>query len=128
MKTVILAQASSGLAGSDLLNLKISDSKDGIKEVYDDNDKPRKICQLSLERKRTHIKFTTFFSEEAVEAIEKYLEFEREDIQPDDPLFSRYRAGGDHLSTMAIQHSYRELNRYLNWETDEDGFYKLSAT
>ena len=37
MKAVILAQASSGLAGSDLLNLKISHFKDGIKEVYDDN-------------------------------------------------------------------------------------------
>ncbi|MDY9923210.1 tyrosine-type recombinase/integrase [Methanobacterium sp.] len=48
-------------------------------------------------------------------------------MQPDDPLFSRYRAGGDHLSTMAIQHSYRELNRYLNWKTYEDGFYKVTS-
>jgi len=37
MKAVLLAQASSGLAGSDLFNLKISHFKDGIKEVYDDN-------------------------------------------------------------------------------------------
>jgi len=127
MKAVILAQASSGLAGSDLLNLKISDFKEGIKEVYDDNDERRRICQLNLKRKKTHVKFTTFFNEEAVEAIERYLEFEREDIKPDDALFSRYKSGGDHMTTMAIQHSYRDLNKFLNWKPDADGYHKATS-
>jgi integrase len=106
--------------------LKISDFTEGIKEVYDDNDKLRRICQLNLERKKTHVKFRTFFSE-AVEAIERYLDFERLDIKPDDALFSRYKSGGDHLTTMAIQHSYRDLNRYPNWMPDEDGFYRATS-
>ncbi len=38
--------------------------------------------------------------------------------------FQGIKSGGDHMTTMAIQQSYRELNRYLNWKTDEDGFYK----
>jgi integrase len=109
------------------LNLKISDFKDEIKEVYDDNDEPRQICQLSLEQKKTHVKFTTFFSEDAVEAIERYLEFERENIHPDDALFSWYKSGGDHMTTMAIQHSYREINKFLNWEPNEDGFNKATS-
>nr|WP_319372817.1 tyrosine-type recombinase/integrase [uncultured Methanobacterium sp.] len=127
MKAVILAQASSGLAISDLLNLKLSDFKEGIQKVYDDNDEPCRICQLSLERKKTHVKFTTFFSEEAVEAIETYLEFERLDVNDDGALFSRYQSGGNHMSTMAIQHSYRELNRFLGWVPDEGGFYKATS-
>jgi len=127
MKAVILAQASSGLAGSDLLNLKISHFKEGIKEVYDDNGELRRICQLSLERKKTHVKFTTFFNEEAVRAIERYLEFERKDIKPDDALFSRYKSGGDHMTPMAIQQSYRDINKFLNWEPDEDGFYRATS-
>lgn len=80
------------------------------------------VCQLSLERKKTHVKFTTFFNEEAVRAIERYLEFEREDIKPDDALFSMYRSGGDHMTPMAIQQSYRDINKFLNWEPDKDGF------
>jgi hypothetical protein len=43
MKAVILAQASSGLAGSDLLNLKISHFQDGIREVYDDSGELRRL-------------------------------------------------------------------------------------
>lgn len=61
------------------------------------------------------------FSEEAVEAIKIYLEFERLDIK-DDASFSRYQSGGDHMNTMVIQHSYRELNRFLGWVPDDGGF------
>jgi len=82
---------------------------------------------LSLERKKTHVKFTTFFSEEVVETIETYFEFERLDMGDDDALFSRYQSGGDHMSTMAIQHSYRELNWFLGWVPDEGGFYKATS-
>lgn len=37
-----------------------------------------------IKRKITVVKFTTFFSEENVESIKRYLEFEMEDIKPDD--------------------------------------------
>ena len=45
----------------------------------------------------------------------------------DDALFSRYQSGGNHMSTMAIQHSYRELNRFLGWVPDDGGFYKATS-
>jgi len=48
-------------------------------------------------------------------------------MEDDDALFSRYQSGGDHMSTMAIQHSYRELNRFLGWVPDEGGFYKATS-
>jgi len=49
------------------------------------------------------------------------LEFGRLDTKDEDALFSRYQSGGDHMSTMAIQHSYR-LNCFLGWVPDEGGF------
>ena len=91
MKAMILAQLSSGLTGVDLLKLKIENFKEGIKEVYDDNGYLRKVCMLRLVRQKTNKEFTTFFSEEAVLAIEKYLELERINPKPDEALFSSYK-------------------------------------
>lgn len=68
MKALSYHKSHPNWQGRNLLNLKISDFKDGIKEVYD-NDEVRKTYQLFLEGKKTHINFTTFFSEEVVEAI-----------------------------------------------------------
>ena len=44
----------------------------------------------------------------------------------DDALFSRNQSNGDHMSTRVIQHSYRELNNFIGWVTDEGGFYKAT--
>ncbi|MBI4812993.1 MAG: hypothetical protein HY802_01070 [Methanobacterium sp.] len=66
---MINKNASSGLEGSDLLNLKNFRLQGRIKEVYDDNDEPQKICQLSLERKHTSNSLLSLVKE-AVETIE----------------------------------------------------------
>ncbi|MDO5836095.1 MAG: hypothetical protein Q4P17_06265 [Methanobacterium sp.] len=31
------------------------------------------------------------------------------------------------MTTMAIQHSYREINKFLNWEPNKDGFNKATS-
>jgi integrase len=83
-KAVILAQTSSGISGIDLRNLSIYDyenSKKTIKRTVINDDGTEKeidvtICMLFLLREKTkksNKKFITFFSPEAVEAIDKYL-------------------------------------------------------
>lgn len=111
MKAVVLAQASSGLTGVDLLKLKLKDFNEGLIEVLDKKTKCKKrICQLKLVRIKTYKEFTTFISEESVNAIERYLKLERNDPQPDDALFTASRADRDHLFTVSLQQAYKNLN------------------
>lgn len=121
MKAMIIAQLSSGLTGVDLLNLKVEDFKEGIREVYDDNGYLRRVCMLYLFKQKTDKEFTTFFSEEAVIAIEKYLELERVNPKADDSLFSSYKTSGSHIKTQTLQMAYRQLNNYLGWKHEERG-------
>lgn len=128
MKAMILAQLSSGLTSIDLLNLKIEDFKDGIREVYDENGKLRKICMLNLVRQKTDKEYTTFFSEEAVNAIETYLEHERIKPLPDEALFSSYKMGEGFMTTTALQAAYRQLNKSLEWEQEEKGRFRKATS
>ncbi len=129
MKAMILAQASSGLASSDMLNLKLQDFQDGLCKVYDDiTDSYRRICCLNLERKKTGVEFTTFFSEETVKAIETYLEIERINPQPEEALFSSYKIGSGFMTTTALQSSYRQLNNYLGWKQEERGRFRKATS
>ncbi|MGZ7135034.1 MAG: hypothetical protein ACXVHY_04095 [Methanobacterium sp.] len=90
MKAMILAQLSSGLTSIDLLNLTVKDFKDGIRKVHDNNGQLRKICMLNLVRQKTDKEYTTFFSEEAINAIENYFEQDRIKPLSDEALFSSY--------------------------------------
>ncbi len=83
---------------------------------------------MNLERKKTGVKFTTFFSEETVKAIETYLEIERVDPKPEEALFARYKAGGDPITTTALQDSYRKLNDYLGWSQEEKGEFRKATS
>jgi hypothetical protein len=74
---MIFAQLSIGLTGVDMLNLKVKDFYDGLIESIDDNGVKMHVYMLHMFRKKTDKEFTTFFSEEAVIGIEKYLECER---------------------------------------------------
>jgi len=65
---------------------------------------------LKLVRIKTYKEFTTFISEEPVNAIERYLKLERNDPQPDDALFTASRADRDHLFTVSLQQAYKNLN------------------
>ncbi len=67
-KAIILTLASSGLAQSDLLELKISDFKKG----YDDKTG---ITTLQLRRIKTKVNFITFLSSEASIAVLDYINY-----------------------------------------------------
>jgi integrase len=121
-KAIILAQAFSGLSIVDVVNLKIKDFKEGLIELND-----IKICRLTLERNKTNVKFTTFLSDESITAIDKYLEFERIDPKPEEALFSSYKDGGRHMTTSAIQESYRILNRFPGWKSEKGKFSKATS-
>lgn len=71
-KALILAQVSSGLSNADLVNLRVGQFKSGRH--------PSGITVLKdLRRQKTRntspIKFITFFSKEATEAIDEYLDY-----------------------------------------------------
>ncbi len=67
-RAIILAMASSGLAQSDILDLKIKDFRRGY-------DLKSNITTLRLRRIKTQYDFITFFSPEASKAIVAYLKY-----------------------------------------------------
>ena len=83
---------------------------------------------LHLVRQKTNKEFTTFFSEEAVISIEKYLELERINPNPDEALFSSYKKIGSHMKTTSLQMSYRYLNNYLGWEQEDRGRFRKATS
>lgn len=129
LRAIILTQTSSGLAISDVLGLTVKDFYNGLIEIYDEKvDEKIRICKLSLERIKTGVKFTTFLNEEAVDAIEKYLMFERTNTTPEQALFSSYKNGETPITTIAIQDAYRNLNDYMGWEHQEKRqFHKFTS-
>lgn len=125
VKAIILFQASSGISGADLVEMKVKDFKKGVIEVYDKKArKNRKICMIKRKRVKTGEKFTTFLSEEAVEAIDKYLELERVDPKPNDALFSNGKNSGEPMKSITLHSAYRNLNKYLGWKTEEKGQFR----
>jgi integrase len=72
-KAVVLVGVSSGLAATDICNLKVGDFKKGY-------DEKTKITTLKLTRIKTGVKFTTFLSPEASTAVLNYLKYR--DRQP----------------------------------------------
>lgn len=123
LRAIILTQCSSGLAISDVVDLKVNDFFNGLTEVYDENDEKRRICKLSLKKIKTGVNFTTFLNEEAVNAIEKYLKLERVNVTQEQPLFSSYKNGESHMNQLAVQEAYRNLNDQLGWKNKEKGQY-----
>lgn len=121
-KAIILTQVSSGLSVADVVTLRIKDFTDGIHNVED-----TRLCRLTLSRNKTDVQFTTFLSDEAITAIEKYLEFERINPQPEEPLFSRYKAGGKPITTNGIQESYRVFNRLAGWKPEKGKYRKATS-
>jgi len=63
-RAILLTIVSSGLARAEILNLKLSD-------IGDVDEKG--ITTLKLQRQKSNVKFTTFLSQEATEAIQEYL-------------------------------------------------------
>ena len=71
-KADVLGQASSGLSNSDLLNLRIDTFKNGL---HSSGITVFKNMVRQKMRKKTPVKFITFFSKEATETINAYLEY-----------------------------------------------------
>lgn len=129
MKAIILIQSSSGLSGVDLINLKVKDFQEGLKEVYDKKSrKTKKICRLHLTREKTKKEFITFLSEEAVEAVEKYLELGRKEPKPDEPLISNKKYQGKQIHQVTLHQAYRNINEYLGWTNEERGRFRKATS
>jgi integrase len=71
-KALILGQASSGMSNADLLNLTIEQFKNGRHHT---GITVLKDVRRQKTRNKTSVKYITFFSREATEAIDAYLEF-----------------------------------------------------
>lgn len=67
-KAIILVGVSSGLAATEIINLRIKDFRDGYDPESD-------IVCFELKRQKTDIEFTTFISPEATRAVFDYLQF-----------------------------------------------------
>lgn len=125
IRAIILVQASSGLSAQDISKLRVKDFRNGIIEQYDRvNKKYWNICKLNFERSKDGESYFTFLSEEAVEAVQDYLLFER-DIQGDnDALFSDAKDSGKPFTVAGIQEAYRRLNDSLGFKPENKGEYR----
>jgi len=129
-RAIILTMTSSGLAQSDVLNLRIKDFKRGI-------DEKTNITTLELRRIKTQCNFITFLSPEATKAILEYLEYrnrvpkdknqslliahEKRRIRSDDNyLFCKHDVPGRYLQTL------NEKDRRLNAQGLMDMFRELA--
>lgn len=129
-RAIILTMASSGLAQSDVLDLRIKDFKRGI-------DEKTNITTLELRRIKTQCNFITFLSPEATKAVLEYLEYrnrvpkdtnqsiliahEKRRIRSDDNfLFCKHDVPGRYLQTL------NEKDRRLNAQGLMDMFRELA--
>jgi integrase len=119
LKAIILTQASSGLAISDVVKLKIKNFQEGLKDVGEG----KQICQFHLRRQKTDKEFYTFISFEAVESIEEYLKTERKEYGSEDFIFSNAFRNKP-VTEDLIQKDFRVLNKRLKNVPKEPGAYR----
>lgn len=67
-KAIVLVGLSSGMGASDIRNLKVIDFKNGQDDVT-------KITRLNITRIKTGVKYTTFLTPEATDAVDAYLKY-----------------------------------------------------
>ena len=123
IKALLLTQATSGLAISDVLKITIKQFKDGLIQLDDE----RQICRIHQKRTKTSREHYTFISFEAVEMIQKYLKRERGKYQLKWPLFASERNSEKQYSTKGYQTALSRLNEMLGWSTDKWKFNKLTS-
>lgn len=124
MKAIILFIINSGTSRSDVLNLRIVDyincthefhnsNTDDVYEVIDilNNLLDAGITvtpRLELKRQKTGVEYYTFFSVEAVRAINDYL-LTRKDLKSDDKLFK--------IEKSYLNQKFRDLNKKIGLGT-----------
>jgi len=115
-KALILCMFQSGLGVSEICNLNYDDVK---------NELEAGILPLSLKlvRKKTNVKFKTFFGRDAVKYLKLYLET-RGKLKPEDPLFTKQRARGGEkrINITTIEQTFSEIAKNLNFIEQTDGY------
>lgn len=118
-KAIILTQFSSGLSNSDVVKLTVDQFWEGL----DDND----ICTIRTRRQKNENEFVTFLSPEAVGVIRSYLQVERDNLDREQPLFTKFKTSNEPLETIAIVHTYARLNDALGWDKDGNKWRKITG-
>lgn len=115
-KALILCMFQSGLGINEICELNYGD----VQEELENNILP--LC-LKLVRKKTKVKFKTFFGRDTVHYLRLYLAT-RKDLEPDSPLFlkERIRGGQDRITDHAIQQSFSEIAKDLDFIKQNGGF------
>lgn len=124
LKSLILTQATSGLALIDVLNLDVNQFHEGLIHL----DKEHEICRIHQARSKTGREHYTFISYEAVDLIKKYLTLERKEPVTG-PLFAASRKGNKRYSTESYRNAVNRLNNKLGWknEVEEYNYGKLTT-
>lgn len=127
MRSLILVQASSGISSKHLIHLKVKDYKKGLVPLKDINDFKRVIGSFSLTRDDGE-PFKTFISEETVVSIQNYLDLERVNPKPSEPLFTRSKNDKSPIHLATLQKAYRKLNARIGWKTEEKGSFRKATS
>lgn len=101
-KAIFLMMVSSGMSIEDVLDLKYQDIKDQLEA----GEKPLEIRFARVKNNKNYI---TFLSSEAVNVLKQYIETERKDIKPNDPVFINSR--GKPLIYSAIRRVLVDLSK-----------------
>ena len=115
-KALILCIFQSGLGINEIIELNYGD-------VQEELEKGTLPLYLKLVRKKTQIKFKTFFGTDAVYYLRLYLAT-RKDLNPESPLFvkERLRGGEERITDCAVQQSFSEMAKDLSFIKQNGGF------
>jgi|GEM_PF-1910372 len=115
-KAIIICTFQSGLGVNETANLNYGD----VQEELEKNILP--LC-LKLVRQKTQVQFKTFFGRDAVHYLKLYLAT-RKDLKPDSPLFikERIRGGEERITAGAIEQSFSEISKDLDFIKQNGGF------
>lgn len=123
LKALILTQASSGMARTDVVKLTIKQFENGLIDIGNDC----KICKISMRRTKTNQEHITFIGFEAVELIQKYLKYERGEYHSDWPLFSAEKGLKRGFTEYGYSTAINRLNKRLGWENKKWLFSKSTT-
>lgn len=123
IKALILTQATSGMAQSDVLKITVKQFENGLVDIGNG----RKICKISMKRTKTGQEHVTFIGFEAVELIQKYLQYERGEYQPEWALFSAEKGIEKPFTTNGYNSAMKRLNKRLGCDNEKWLFGKLTT-
>jgi len=123
LKALILTQATSGMAQIDVLKLALKQFENGLIDIGNGC----KICKISMRRTKTNQEHITFIGFEAVDLIQKYLQHERGEYDPEWALFSAKKGIKKAFTANGYNSAIKRLNKRLGWENNKWLFGKLTT-